>query len=387
MSVTGWILCCAMSLSCGIGQPEQASTQPVNPDVKRVLVVINRASEASVQVGSHYVNRRRIPAENVVRVSVSTTDTISMDEFRYGIREPIRRAIAQNPNPIDFIVLTKGVPIRLVDDSGWSVDGHLAGMNLGIEPLKHSEVHSPERNEAIRRVINPFFMRNERFSSRRFNMYLVTRLDGRTVEDAKALVDRSLAAAPSRGLFFFDGAGDKREGGYGQMQEHLVRADAVLQQKGFQSRFDGAAEFVAPTEPLMGYASWGSNDPRFDLAAYRRLQFLPGALAETFVSTSARTFGPVTAGQSVISDLIHAGVTGVKGYVSEPYTFALVRPDVLFDRYTSGFNLAESFYMASLVIKWKGVVVGDPLCAPFAKGVEIVEDSSRVYRFALARRL
>jgi len=30
-------------------------------------------------------------------------------------------------------------------------------------------------------------------------------------------------------------------------------------------------------------------------------------------------------------------------------------------------NLAESFYAASLVAKWKDVVIGDPLCRPYRK--------------------
>jgi hypothetical protein len=55
----------------------------------------------------------------------------------------------------------------------------------------------------------------------------------------------------------------------------------------------------------------------------------------------------------------------VKGYVSEPYIFALAHPQVLWDRYTSGYDLAESFYMASAVLGWKDVVIGDPLCRPY----------------------
>ena len=55
----------------------------------------------------------------------------------------------------------------------------------------------------------------------------------------------------------------------------------------------------------------------------------------------------------------------MKGYVSEPFTFALARPNILFERYVGGFNLAESFYMASPVTKWKDVVIGDPLCSPY----------------------
>jgi uncharacterized protein (TIGR03790 family) len=129
---------------------------------------------------------------------------------------------------------------------------------------------------------------------------------------------------------------------------------------------DEGNAFLGSKEPLAGYASWGSNDRRFDPAVYKSLKFLPGAIAETFVSTSARSFQQQTEGQSLVADLVAAGVTGVKGYVSEPYTFALARPEIFFDRYTSGYNLAESFAMGSLVLKWKDVVLGDPLCRPYA---------------------
>ena len=90
--------------------------------------------------------------------------------------------------------------------------------------------------------------------------------------------------------------------------------------------------------------------------------------AETAVSTSARTFAaPKASGQSLIADLVAQGVTGCKGYVSEPGISAMAHPDILFDRYTAGFNLAESFYMASWHIHWKDMVIGDPLCAPYSK--------------------
>jgi hypothetical protein len=41
-------------------------------------------------------------------------------------------------------------------------------------------------------------------------------------------------------------------------------------------------------------------------------------------------------------------------------------PRILFDRYTRGYNLAESYYMASRCIKWRDLIIGDPLCSPYA---------------------
>ncbi|MFQ6076682.1 MAG: hypothetical protein ACE5Z5_11200 [Candidatus Bathyarchaeia archaeon] len=65
----------------------------------------------------------------------------------------------------------------------------------------------------------------------------------------------------------------------------------------------------------------------------------------------------------MIGDLIREGVTGIAGYVYEPYLDACVQPDILFPAYVSGYNLAESFYMATRYLNWQTVIVGDPLCS------------------------
>jgi uncharacterized protein (TIGR03790 family) len=135
---------------------------------------------------------------------------------------------------------------------------------------------------------------------------------------------------------------------------------------GFEVLLDEDEAFVGAVRDIMGYYSWGSNDHRFNALSYRSLRFRPGSIAETAVSTSARTFRFTDKGQSLIADLIAQGATGVKGYVSEPYTAALCRAEVMFDCYTRGRTIAESLWAASPFIMWKDLVVGDPLCAPFA---------------------
>lgn len=338
--------------------PVPVQTATAHPDAKRVLIVINQESQASKEIGAYYRSKRGIPTTNVIFVSVPEKEEVSTSEYRRSIESPVRELIRKQKG-IDYIVLTKGVPIRL-QEGGFAVDAFLAAMDLNLEPIAKLE------EADIMRCVNPYFEKDEPFSAAKFKMFLVTRLDGYTVEDAKRLVDNSLAAKGDKGPFFFDEADNRKGGGYLEMQKTLGDAHRALVGKGFESSVEETKVFKNPGIPLMGYASWGSNDGAFDASAYKGLKFKPGALCETFVSTSGRTFLPTTGGQSLIADLISNGVTGVKGYVSEPYTFALARPDILFPRYVSGRNLAESFYAASLVVKWKDVVIGDPLCAPYA---------------------
>ncbi len=336
-------------------------------DSKRVLVVVNTGSPDSIEIARYYASKRKIPATNIFPVDISAVEEVSASEFNYAVKYPLQDLLRKRTD-IDFVVLTKGMPIRMTHTNGYGTDAAIAAMYLPNAPIP--EVLAPEtknKEQAIEGARNPYLNAVERFSRKKYNMVLVTRLDGYTIADAKKLVDNSVNAKPESGPFFFDLAGNRNTGGYGGMQQTLVAAYDVIKRKGFQAVIDRSEKFIDPGTPVAGYASWGSNDGAFDLDTYRKIRFKPGALCETFVSTSGRTFRPATGGQSLIADLISQGVTGIKGYVSEPYTFALAQPQIIFDRYTAGWNLAESFYAASPVIKWKDVVVGDPLCRPYGR--------------------
>ncbi|MBV6458795.1 MAG: hypothetical protein HONBIEJF_01933 [Fimbriimonadaceae bacterium] len=344
----------------GCQKPPQAKVQSP-PESKRVLVVMNRRSPESTEIASYYVRKRIIPSENVVDVDCSTTENVTLSEFTSQILNPVKKRIGELKHQIDFIVTTKGVPLRLDHDFGFSLDSHLMAMNLGITPIPKLE------EAAIKKNISPYFQKNESFSSKRYNMYLVCRLDGYEVEHVKRMIDNSLAAKPEKGKFFFDSAANRKSGDFLRLEQSMARAEAVLKAKGFEVELEKSSTFAAPSDPVAGYASWGSNDGAFSPETYHKIKFKPGAICETFVSTSGRTFRRTTGGQSLIADLIEQGVTGIKGYVSEPFTFSLAIPDVMFDRYTSGFNLAESIYMASPILMYKDVVIGDPLCNPYKK--------------------
>jgi uncharacterized protein (TIGR03790 family) len=151
----------------------------------------------------------------------------------------------------------------------------------------------------------------------------------------------------------------------------MVKAAAMLKARQIPVELDQNESFMGNRTNLAAYFSWGSNDPKYTAEAYHSLRFAPGSIADTAVSTSARTFLPTTGGQSLIADLIAQGVTGVKGYSDEPLLQAIASPSIALDRYTSGFTLAESFYAASRFVGWEDIVIGDPLAhapAPLLKG-------------------
>lgn len=356
MSFLAWLV---LSAPQGAVPADWASTA----EGKRVLVVWNRTVPEGEELARYYASKRGVPKDHIVRIAVVGDESMGDYEFKHNVLTVLQPKLKSLPN-IDFIVLMKGMPLRMWDEeakANYSLDARIAAMDLSMKPMVTPST------EDVKRVASPYFNKNEPFSRRKFGFFLVTRLDGYTFADARRLVDNALKAKAEKGLFFFDSIPNIANDGYGPMNHSMVAAGELLGKAGFEVTVDRSGDFVMPKSPLMGYASWGSNDQRFNKSTYQSAVFRPGALAETFVSTSARTMKPVTDGQSVITDLIKNGVTGVKGYVNEPYTMALARPNILFDRYTRGYNLAESFAMASPLLKWRDIVFGDPLCRPYKK--------------------
>ncbi len=392
------------------GAAKQAATLPKTPDtpssvesdsiLDRVLVVENASSPTSIQVARYYMEKRGVKKVFRVRCADSSRDaeseTLEYVAYQAAIEKPLREYLAKDTK-IDYIVLTKGIPLRL------------ANAPVGFEPGRPSldsclaALDYFQRSDSIRTVIvenstkgtaylNRFWNSTEHFSHAKHGGYLVTRLDGYTAASAMALVDNALAGERVKptGTILLDSMAladpvDRskvplspfREGwkdmgtimeiAWGEWNIDLFAANNDLSKKGLPVELDRTNKFIGNKQGLMGYASWGSNDANYVAENYLSLRFAPGAIAETAVSTSARTFLPTSGGQSLIADLIESRVTGVKGYCDEPFLLAVASPSVLFDRYTSGWNLAESFYAASRFIGWEDIVIGDPLAAPYAR--------------------
>jgi uncharacterized protein (TIGR03790 family) len=399
------ILLLALGLSPWLSAPLAQAEGPAARTPDEVLLVSNANSPVSTAIANDYAQKRHI--QNVLSIQCQDSalntenETITLSNYLTLIEHPVRDYLAAHTN-IDFIVLTKGIPIRITgsamgscDENSQvpvairghpSVDSTLAALDYASLPgtLKIDITGSGAVGYAYS---NRYWNVTEPFSHAKFGGYLVTRLDGYTEADAKALVNQSLEAEAglASGKVLFDvqpifGLGDKRtqpapisgtviprESPWSDYNADMRHAHDVLVARGIPDELDLTPTFIGDRTNLLGYFSWGSNDARYSSEAYETLFFAPGSIGDTAVSTSARTFLPTQGGQSLLEDLLAHGLTCGKGYVNEPLLQANASPTILMSRYTSGYTMAESFYSASRFVGWEDIVIGDPLCCPYAK--------------------
>jgi uncharacterized protein (TIGR03790 family) len=111
---------------------------------------------------------------------------VSRTAYTNNIKTPIETFLNANniASTTNYIILTKGIPLRISDSNNNSVDSELAwcltkaGCSGGFQAIS----------------TNPFYNSYDVFSHQKYNMYIVTRLDGyaaTTTSQITSMIDRS----------------------------------------------------------------------------------------------------------------------------------------------------------------------------------------------------
>jgi uncharacterized protein (TIGR03790 family) len=364
-------------LACCFLSSASAQTSPVEIDIgspAEVLVIVNQNSETSMKIGEYYMEKRGIPEINLCVLDCSKNEEILRDEYDLNIYSPIKQYLADTKldGRIKYLVTTTDIPLKIwSEDIGYwetyacAVDSEL--VLLGYEDY-----------ESLHEIINPYFRKDENLDRSKIPIYIVTRLTSYNLDNdsdglpdgVKSIIDKALFPDDNKGKFVLDVAPEKDIEGYINGNNWMREAATILKGMGADVLLDETYDFLVGETDVIGYYSWGSNDPRCLNHGEPYFEWVNGAIAANNVSSDGRTFKyPPQYGQSLVADMIEEGLTGVCGNVYEPTIWAIPRPNILFPRYYSGYNLGESFYMSLEDISWMEVVVGDPLCASFAKPI------------------
>jgi uncharacterized protein (TIGR03790 family) len=277
-----------------------------------------------------------------------------------------RERLSASIHSIPFVVLIKGVPLRIANDpllleestanlsaqfrvNNGSVDGEIALLL------------APPQTSMTALVPNPYFKKSSISSIDANRLLRVTRLDGPTKANVMNLIDRTLKAEEIglMGRAYIDTGGPHAKG------DEWIRAAGAIAEAAFfdidyetskramnhRDRLDAPAIYMGWYRPH-AQAQWRS--PRWPVP--------PGAIGfhlHSFSGTSVRST------KTWLGAFVAQGYCATVGNVYEPYLEYTHRPQVLLAHLMSGGNFGEAVALSMPSLSWQSVAIGDPLYRPF----------------------
>ncbi len=336
-----------------------------------VVVIVNTNSTNSLQLGNYYCEKRGVPSENVLRINWTGGNTEwTRANFESVLRAPFTNMLAGRrlTNQIDYVVLSMDIPYRVSLTTGSTTtsgtNSTTSALHYGFKPdgcsscpnglpscnLAPASDSDYANSESIFRQTPPL--------SATSNSWLVMMITSSNLAQARAIVDRGVM---SDGSFPSQPSYIAKSYDYGRNIRYWLADDAD---------FDTSVRGNYTVQLTNTYTSYGlgallgfQNGVQFYNMAGS--SFVPGAMADDLTSYSGNLFG--SPDHTRVLDFISAGATASYGTVIEPCAylakFATPRNYFLQSR---GFNIAECYYQ-SVTNPYQGILVGEPLAAPFAE--------------------
>ncbi len=384
------LLLLVASVACGL-TPQQ------------VVVVYNEASELSRSTAERYAALRGIPEKQVVALrGLPKGGGISRETYQERVVRPLLSAATLGDwswpagsqlgsHRVLALVLMPDMPLSVGAPKPKPGDKPLNGRTkasaaLDSELMLLGAAHFP--TQAM--LNNPAFGKDASLEKLRLPVLSVCRIDGpdeacirRMVEDPVRVEREGL-----QGWVVVDEGGPHQEG-----DEWLRRLAKTAREAGQPVFHESSKKTLAPAFPLMTtaavYFGWYTHivDGPFKAGAPGDFRFAPGSIAVHIFSFSASS---IKKPDSWVGALLQRGAVVTAGNVDEPYLGPTLHLDVFYDRLLHGYSVGEAALMASPVVSWQCIVLGDPLYRPFAAlkkgpGTGVFGEWRRLYRRAQGR--
>ncbi|HLA83326.1 MAG TPA: dockerin type I domain-containing protein [Thermoguttaceae bacterium] len=364
---------------------------------ENVLVLYNQGSAEGAQVAAYYAQAH--PGVRLLGLSgVGLGEQISATDYLGVLRPQVMAALTPST---DVIVTTKGLPLRIkVDQSNpFSYTDPFGVVRTAYEWKQYSSLESelaqidkistwqqmgdqtwwipqgyPSYPQQSR---NLYYQVHGSFDHEIYGSRLTSRLDGFTVADVTASIDRA------RGAFVGGPYGfvvDNDPNAPGATVNRMAALAAALDIANMPYIYDNTDAFVTDTNiaapgPVLGYVSYGvhgggkqaPNDYLVDGGLEGQLTFglADGAVFHTWESYNAYSFVPGgnQGGQGLVAEWIARGGTVGTGHVQEPGAnpTSVTNEDLMFKMLLDGYTWAEAAWSATQQLSFVNTVVGDPL--------------------------
>jgi uncharacterized protein (TIGR03790 family) len=327
-----------------------------------VVVVVNQNSTNSVQLGNYYCERRCVPPQNLLRITNWTGGNVqwTTSDFTNSLVNPLLSMLSSRglTNQIDYIVLSMDFPYRVVQTGAPSGNNSTtAALFYGFKPDDLGDSCSLPTASSNSYAASEGIFRQTPVAAGS-NSWLVTMITSSNLAQAQAIIDRGVA---SDGTFPTQMVWLAKSDDYFRNVRYLEFDNTV-----FDARVAGDFSIVRtninPPIGLTNQLGYMNGHNQFTIVSNA---FVPGAIADSLTSFAGMIYE--NTGQTTLLAFLNAGASGSYGTVVEPCAYLQKFPSPQDYFYQArGFNLAECYYM-SLVNPYQGLIVGEPLAAPFAR--------------------
>jgi len=333
-----------------------------------LVVVVNQASSNSVELANYYCEKRHVPPQNVLRATWAGNNIDwTVADFQAVIRDPLLSMLSARglTNQIYYVLLSMDFPYRVTD--GTSYNSTTAALYYGFKqdtsvppglPGSCSLPPASSNSYAGSELVFPFSPP----STAATNSFLTMMLTSSNLAEAKALADQGVTSDstfPTQTVLLAHSSDVFRNARYATFDNAIfntrLRGNYSMTRTNLNSPFG--------LNNLLGFQTGVSGFPITPAV------FVPGAMADSLTSYGGDIFE--NSGQTALLAFINAGASGSYGTVVEPCAYLEKFPSPMAYFYQArGFTIAEAYYQ-SLTNPYQGLLVGEPLAAPFARAPDI----------------
>jgi uncharacterized protein (TIGR03790 family) len=341
MRVRLLVLFCVLVAMDASSMPAAIQSAQAVPGLEsaQLAVVVNDEDANSVAVASYYLHARHIPEKNVVHVRIPHRPRrLSEEEFNV-LKQKIEAGLGPE---IQAIVLVWTAPYAVECNS------ITAALTLGFDAAQC-------KNTCALGKPSPYFNSNSQRPYTDLGIRISMLLPTDSIAKAKSLIDRGVLSEfrlqPASAYFL--NTSDKQR----SSRARFFPPSGKIPRLEFQINTLRLNE-IEGKQDIMIYQTGLPSVSKLDT-----LGFLPGALADHLTSSGGDLLG-----SPQMSSLrwLDAGATASYGTVSEPcnYWQKFPHPGVLLKHYLAGETAIEA-YWKSLERPAQGVIIGEPLAAPY----------------------
>ena len=331
-----------------------------------VIVVVNQNSTNSVQLGNAYCEQRGVPPQNVLRMTGWTTvvDLWSPTDFENYLRNPLLAMLASRglTNQAVYVLLSMDIPFTVND--GGSYNSTTSALFYGFKsnsppplvclPASCSLPDASSNSYAFSEL--PF--REAPPDTAVTNSFLAMMLTDSTLAGAQAILARGVASDstfPTQAVYLARTSDAARN-------VRFVEFDNAI----LASRVRGDNSLIWTNTSSTTFTNLFGLQTGLANLSLPVNAFIPGAMGDSLTSYGGIIFGN-SGGQTTLLAFLDAGAAGSYGTVTEPCNYLQKFPDPRNYFYQCrGFCLAEAYYQ-SVQNPYLGLLVGEPLSAPFAR--------------------